>query len=529
MILYKFFKIDFYTQNTTYFFNETVRYLDKNILFKNSKISLRQLNKEALYSFFNNTINIPENFYKLDNNYLQFEEIKKYLGDKTLEFIIKHECGHLNHHQFLSIQHNINSEKFEYISLNSNSNYIKTNTSLDKLFDRTLSKPNPIEDFIHMNFMESYADAYAGLTSYLQDNDKSIFSNIHNFRLSKSKELKKSVNLNLKQNGSNNSIIEIYSGNLSTSRYSNFLTCKYIKKNIIDKYSFDKLKEIPISNLHDLMQIEILCSLKEILKKEIKDNPLFNKQFSDYLTSKNTSIISYFKIFNDEIIEYKEKIYLTLIHDDFLQKNQNKLNQLIEFHANNKSFQSCSLFKEFLNNEHEQNLYETIQNLNNNNRLNQNKEGLSKYIINNFILPANSLSSLIQNLLSNNMSTLKNKEIIESLDSDTKNYLINSDNESAKTKNEEIPQLNNYSQDKLIKIFINSLNDKNKKEFIKLQNQHSIKEISTPYLSSNFNANVLNNEIKVNYQQEKSKFLINIRKFKNQITLSNKDINKIKP
>lgn len=41
-----------------------------------------------------------------------------------------------------------------------------------------------------MNFMESYADAYAGLTSYLQDNDKSIFSNIHNFRLSKSKELK---------------------------------------------------------------------------------------------------------------------------------------------------------------------------------------------------------------------------------------------------------------------------------------------------------------------------------------------------
>ncbi len=51
MILYKFFKIDFYTQNTTYFFNETVRYLDKNILFKNSKISLRQLNKEALYSF----------------------------------------------------------------------------------------------------------------------------------------------------------------------------------------------------------------------------------------------------------------------------------------------------------------------------------------------------------------------------------------------------------------------------------------------------------------------------------------------
>ena len=79
-------------------------------------------NKEALYSFSDNIINIPNNFYRLNNNNLQFEEIKKYFGEKTLEFIIKHEFGHLNHHQFLSIQHNVNSEQFDYISLNSNSN-----------------------------------------------------------------------------------------------------------------------------------------------------------------------------------------------------------------------------------------------------------------------------------------------------------------------------------------------------------------------------------------------------------------------
>ena len=486
-------------------------------------------NKEALYSFSDNIINIPNNFYRLNNNNLQFEEIKKYFGEKTLEFIIKHEFGHLNHHQFLSIQHNVNSESFEYIDLNSNSNYIKTNTSLDNIFDRTLSKPNPIEDFIHMSFMEFYADAYAGLTSYLQDKNKSIFSTIHNFRLAKYKELKKSVNLSLKQNNDDNSIAEIYSGNLSISRYSNFLTSKYIKKNIIDKYSFDKLKEAPISNLHDLMQIEILSSLKEVLKKEIKDNPLFNKQFNDYLTSKNISIVNYFENFNNGIMEYKEKFYLTLIHDDFLEKNQDKLIHLIEFHANNKEFQSCDLFKNLLNIEQEQNLYETIQNLNNNNRLNQNKEGLSKYIVKNFILPSNSLNLLTQDLVSKDISTLKNQEIIQSLDSDTKNYLTNSYNESTKTKNEEIPQLKNYSQDQLIKIFINSLNDKNKKEFKKLQTKYSIKEISTPYLSSSFNANVLNNEITVNYQQEKSNILINIKNIKSQINYLKKEPTQIKP
>ena len=501
-----------------------------NYLYNNKVINIdNKNNQEALYSFYDNLLNIPDNFYRLDKNYLQFEEIKKYFDEKALEFIIKHEFGHLNHHQFLSIQHNVNSENFEYIDLNSNSNYIKTNTSLDKLFDRTLSKPTPIEDFIHMSFMESYADAYAGLTCYMQDKDKSIFSTIHNFRLAKYKELKKSVNLSLKQNYDDTSIAEIYSGNLSTSRYSNFLTSKYIKKNIIDKYSFDKLKEAPISNLHDLMQIEILSSLKEVLKKEIKDNPLFNKQFNNYLTSKNISVESYFESFNNGIIEYKEKFHLTLIHDDFLQKNQDKLIHLIDFHANNKEFQSCDLFKNLLNIEQEQNLYETIQNLNNNNRLNQNKEGLSKYIINNFILPPNSLNLLIKNLVSKDISTLKNQEIIQSLDSDTKNYLTNSYNESTKIKNEEIPQLNNYSQDQLIKIFLNKLSDKNKKEFKKLQTKYSIKEISTPYLSSSFNANILNNEITIKYQEEKSNILINIKNIKSQINYSNKETKNIKP
>ena len=144
-------------------------------------------------------------------------------------------------------------------------------------------------------------------------------------------------------------------------------------------------------------------------------------------------------------------------------------------------------------------------------------------------MPPNLLSSLIKDLVSKDISTLKNQEIIQFLDIDTKNYLINSYNEIVKIKNEEIPQVNNYSQDKLIKIFINSLNDKNKKEFIKIQTQYSIKEISTPYLTSSFNANVLNNEITVNYQQEKSNILINIKNMKSQINYSNKKPTQIKP
>ena len=68
-----------------------------------------------------------------------------------------------------------------------------------------------------------------------------------------------------------------------------------------------------------------------------------------------------------------------------------------------------------------------------------------------------------------------------------------------------------------------------KKEFKKLQNKYSIKEISTPYLSSSFNENVLNNEITIKYQEEKSNILINIKNIKSQINYSNKETKNIKP
>lgn len=518
MILSRILNTNYFTQNTKIILDNTINYISfKNLIYNEKLINLdSKNNKDALYNFSNNTINIPNNFYRLDKNYLQFETIEKYLGDKTLEFIVKHEFGHLNHHQFLSIQHNINPENFEYVTLNSNSNYIKTNTSLNQLFDRTLSKSNPIEDFIHMNFMESYADSYAGLTSYLQDKDKSIFAKIHNLRLAQFKELKDSDNLNLKQHKSNNSIVEIYSGKFSTSRYSNYLSSKYIKENIVEKLSFEKLSKLSIYDLHNLMQIEILSSLQETLKKEIKNNPLFNKQFNDYLQTKNISIIDYFKHFNNGIIEYKEKSHLNIIHNELLTKNQNKLNQFIDFHANNNSFNSSGLFNNFLTKEQEEDLYRTIQNLNNNGKLEQNKEGLFKYIIDNFILPQQNFQPLIKSLISNDKSNSQYNEIIKSLDNDTKQYLLN--NYTRNHKTEPIPKLNNYSQQQLLQVFNASLSDKNKKEFNKILVQHSIKNISTPYLSSSLDANVLNNESNKNNNilKSKSECLFNIGGLRNK-------------
>ena len=527
MILLKFLKLDYYTQNTTYSVRNTLLYFNEKKLLINSQFLLRQINQDALYNFSENIINIPKNFYRSDKNYLQFEAIQKYLGDKTLEFIIKHEFGHLNHHQFLSLSHNIKSESFEYVTLNSNSNYIKTNTALDNLFDRTLFKLNPVEDFIHMNFMEAYADSYSGVTSYLQDKDKSIFAKVFNLRLSQFKELKDSDNLTLKQNSDNHSIAEVYLGKLATSRYSNYLSSKYIKENIVEQFSYEKLSNISINDLHHLIQIEVLSSLQETLKKEIKNNHLFHTQFNDYLKTKKISIQGYLKTFNHGILEYKENTCLKIIHIELLNKNENKLNEFINFHTNNNHFQSSNLFSIFINKEQEENLYKTLKNLNNEGKLERNKDGLSIYIVSNFMLPQNEYNSLIKDLLIKDKNNDKFTEIISSLDSDTKSYLINSYNSNPKL--EPIPQTKNYSQQQLIKIFTDSLNDKNKKEFKKLETQYNLTEISTPYLSSNFNANVLNNDSEASILKSKNECLGNIKNIRNKLTSIHNNKSTIKP
>ena len=76
MILAKVLNKNYWNQNitdTTHNYSEFIKNKDL-LLFHSFNISLLN-NKEALYNYSNNSINIPKNFYRLDNNYLQFEKI----------------------------------------------------------------------------------------------------------------------------------------------------------------------------------------------------------------------------------------------------------------------------------------------------------------------------------------------------------------------------------------------------------------------------------------------------------------------
>ena len=83
-----------------------------------------------------------------------------------------------------------------------------------------------------------------------------------------------------------------------------------------------------------------------------------------------------------------------------------------------------------------------------------------------------------------------------------------------------------------MKIFTDSLNDKNKKEFNNIMNQYEIKEISTPYLTSSFNAHVLTNEQENNLLKSKKECLLNIENIdyiRNKcLNLSNNNFNQKK-
>ena len=144
MILRKLLNLGYYTQDTSEIIKQIRTKLLKNKLILNEQIYFKDKNnKLASYNFADYSINIPKNFYRNDNNFLQLEFIQKSLGDKAIEFIIRHEIGHLNHHQFLSPQPYIKEENFAYTQINYDGNYI----GLDKLFDRNTG--SPIEDFLH--------------------------------------------------------------------------------------------------------------------------------------------------------------------------------------------------------------------------------------------------------------------------------------------------------------------------------------------------------------------------------------------
>lgn len=490
--------INYLFQNLEISIDRNFNYLKENKLLFNAPIKFSLLNKKlSSYDFSTNNINIPKNFFKNQQNYQQFISIEKYFGDKALEFIIKHEVGHLCNHQFLSLDFNKYSENFEYITLKSKSNYIKTNTSLDSLLNRISSYNSLIDDFIHMNFTESYSDAYAGITSYLQDKDISIFDKIYKFRFDNLNKLKNINGFNPKVN---NSHLEISTGKFATSRYHTYTTSTSIKNNIINIFEEKTLENISFNNLHSLIQIEVLHSLKDSLLNEIQNNVLFNNDFKSFLQNKNLSIKNFFQQYDDGLLEYKNNTLKSIIHEKFFLSESNQINQLIDFHSNNTSFTQFS--NDFLDFEKEQSLFLTISRLNNEDKLEKNRENLNKFIIKELILPNDEFSLFMNYLSSNNKNNSKFDLIEKSLEPTFIQSLIKYNNINVSSHN--VPVLNNHSYSDLINIITKDLSPKDKKEFINYINKNNIAEITTANLSDS-NFNVSNNNNSENRFELKSK------------------------
>lgn len=359
---------------------------------------------------------------------------------------------------------------------------------MDSLLNRISSHNSPIDDFIHMNFTESYADSYAGVTSYLQDKDISIFDKIYKFRFDNLNKLK---NINGFTPKANNSNLEISTGKFSTSRYHTYTTSNYIKNNIVSMFDITTIETISFNNLHSLLQIEVLHSLRDTLLKEIQNNVLFNNDFENFLQNKNLSIKDFFQQYDTGLLEYKNNTLTSIIHEKFFLLEGNQINQLIDFHSKKTSFTPFSNIS--LDFEKEQSLFLTISRLNNEDKLEKNRENLNKFIIKELILPNDEFSLFMNYLSSNNKNNSKFDLIEKSLEPIFIQSLIKYNNINVSSHN--VPVLNNHSYSDLINIITKDLSPKDKKEFINYINKNNIAEITTANLSdSNFNVSNNNSE-----------------------------------
>ena len=365
-----------------------------------------------------------------------------------------------------------------------------------------------------MNFTESYADSYAGVTSYLQDKDISIFDKIYKFRFDNLNKLK---NINGFTPKANNSNLEISTGKFSTSRYHTYTTSNYIKNNIISMFDITTLENISFNNLHSLLQIEVLHSLKDSLLNEIQNNVLFNNDFKNFLQNKNLSIQKFFQQYDDGLLEYKNNTLKSIIHEKIFFSESNQINQLIDFHSKNTSFTPFS--NDFLDFKKEQSLFTTVSRLNSENKLEKNRENLIKFIIRELILPNDEIS-LFMNYLSssNNKNNLKFDLIKTLLKPTFIKSLIKYNNINVLSHN--VPVLNNHSYSDFINIIIKDLSTKDKKQFIEYIDKNNIKEITTAYLSSP-NANVATEQLESKQFQSKSRLEVLSR----IITITDKDRN----
>lgn len=260
------------------------------------------------YSKQTNTINIPSDFSVNIENKKNYEKTTENYGNNALDVIISHELGHQTQHQFLKKQESIgnwNIGRDGDICLTKFEEYNQKIVEAQDFFKANNNIPNGIERFMQQNFMESYADCYSGLVTYLKNDSKDIFIKIKTLR-EKTKGALKNNNILSINNG------QILNGNFSTSEYFNFHGIVKFGENFINTFTKEDVLNIAKSNfeiIHHLIQTEVLDGLYVTIKEEAKTNNLFLLELKGFCATRhNCSISTFFDKFEYHLDNLR-KIY----------------------------------------------------------------------------------------------------------------------------------------------------------------------------------------------------------------------------
>ncbi len=282
--------------------NQTLKFLSNNELYFYHIDRIYQNNiNTCKYSKQTNTINIPGNFSVNVENKKIYEKTNDNYGNNALDIIISHELGHQTQHQFLKKQESVgnwNIGEYGDICLTKTEGYNQKTIDAQDFFKANNSIPNGIERFMQQNFMESYADCYSGLITYLKNDSKDIFDKIKTFRELDKNEIKDSADLSMNDG-------QVLKGNFATTEYFNFHGIQKFKDNFINNFKKDDILNIARNNfeaVHHIIQVEALDGLYKTMKEEAKNNNLFLLELKDFCqTRHNCSINTFFDKFESHL------------------------------------------------------------------------------------------------------------------------------------------------------------------------------------------------------------------------------------
>lgn len=315
----------------------------------NSKLSFYHLGKykqsnleDIRYIRAFKTINIPSDFSKLKNNNSVYEEANIEYGDIGLDVIISHEFGHQIQHQFVCKHESLGSWDIANngdICLTKFEGFNPRITEAEVFFKADNSNTDGVERFMQQNFMESYADCYSGLVTYLKNNDSSVFDKIKNYRGDNRNKIKTNMTLSIEDN-------QILNGKFATTQYFNFYGVEKFKENFISNFQKEDIFKIVENNfqpLHHIIQIESLDGLYKTMKEEAKTNKLFLLGLKDFCFKRhNCSINDFFDKFEVHLSNLRE-LYCKYESNNKLGNNDD----FIDFDFKSTQVSIKEMFKEY--------------------------------------------------------------------------------------------------------------------------------------------------------------------------------------